>query len=69
MSALNATQDALAVRMRTAWANFAASGNPSAPTMPWPSLNTSPNVLSLESPQPQLESDFDAVHHCAFWGR
>ena len=65
---LNATQEALAVSMRTAWGNFAASGNPSSSALPWPSLNTSPNVLSLESPQPQLESNFASVHHCAFWG-
>jgi carboxylesterase type B len=54
--------------MRTAWANFAASGNPSAPTVPWPSFSASSDVLSLVQPQPQLEANFISLHHCAFWG-
>jgi para-nitrobenzyl esterase len=65
---LNANQEALAASMRTAWANFAASGDPSAAAVPWPSFNTSSEVLSLALPQPQLESNFASVHHCAFWG-
>jgi para-nitrobenzyl esterase len=65
---LNADQEALAASMRAAWANFAASGDPSAPAVPWPSFNTSSEVLSLGLPQPQLESNFASVHHCAFWG-
>jgi hypothetical protein len=24
-------------------------------------------VLSLVPPQPQVETDFAAAHHCAFW--
>jgi len=64
---LNATQEALAKSMRTAWANFAASGNPSAAAVPWPSFDTSSNVLSLVSPQPQVDSNYAAEHHCAFW--
>jgi para-nitrobenzyl esterase len=66
-AALNANQEALAATMRTAWANFAASGDPSATTMPWPSFNATSDALSLVLPQPQLESNFASVHHCAFW--
>ena len=67
-TALNADQEALAASMRTAWTNFAAVGNPSAVAVPWPSFNTRSDVLSLLQPQPQLEPNFAAVHHCAFWG-
>jgi len=65
---LNADQEALAASMRRAWTNFAATGNPSAAAVPWPSINMSSNVLSLVQPQPQLVQNFAAVHHCGFWG-
>ena len=65
---LNADQATLAATMRTAWAKFAASGNPSTAAVPWPSFNVGSTVLSLESPQPQVESNFASVHHCSFWG-
>jgi len=67
-TALDATQETLAASMRTAWANFAASGDPTAAAVPWPSFNTGSSVLSLESPQPQVETTFASAHHCAFWG-
>jgi para-nitrobenzyl esterase len=67
-TALDATQETLAVSMRTAWGNFAANGDPSAAAVPWPSFSTSSSVLSLESPQPQVETTFASAHHCAFWG-
>jgi para-nitrobenzyl esterase len=65
---LDAVQETLAASMRSAWANFAANGNPTAAAVPWPSFNTSSGVLSLVSPQPQVESNFASVHHCALWG-
>jgi carboxylesterase type B len=65
---LNADQEVLAASMRRAWTNFAATGNPSAAAVPWPSINMSSNVLSLVQPQPQLVQNFAAVHHCGFWG-
>jgi len=65
---LNADQEALAASMRRAWTNFAATGNPSAAAVPWPSINMSSNVLSLVQPQPQLVQNLAAVHHCGFWG-
>ena len=64
---LNADQQALAAKMRTAWANFAASGNPSSHTVPWPPSSDGAKVLSLVPPQPQVETDFAAAHHCSFW--
>ena len=67
-SARNANQEALAASMRTAWTTFAATGNPSAPGAPWPSVNTDSAVLSLLQPQPRPENNFTSVHHCTFWG-
>ena len=65
---LNADQEALAASMRAAWANFAATGNPASAALPWPAFTTgSARMLSLVPPQPQLETDFAARHHCAFW--
>jgi para-nitrobenzyl esterase len=61
-------QQTLAASMRTAWANFAATGNPASAAVPWPAFSTdSAQMLSLVPPQPQLETDFAARHHCAFW--
>jgi para-nitrobenzyl esterase len=54
-ASLSTAQEALAASMRTAWANFAATGNPSSQTVPWPPFNPSSAVLSLVQPQPQLE--------------
>jgi para-nitrobenzyl esterase len=66
---LSTGQQALAASMRTAWANFAASGNPASVAVPWPAFGggNRPSVLSLVLPQPELESDFSARHHCSFW--
>ena len=66
-STLNPDQAALAASMRTAWANFAASGDPSSAAVPWPSFNTSSQVLSLVEPQPQVDASFASAHHCSFW--
>ena len=64
---LNADQQALAASMRAAWANFAASGNPSSRALPWPSFANGAQVMSLVPPQPQVETDFATAHHCSFW--
>ena len=66
-STLNPDQAALATSMRTAWANFAARGNPSSSAVPWPTFNAGGLVLSLVAPQPQVWSGFEATHHCSFW--
>jgi para-nitrobenzyl esterase len=63
---LSLDQEALAARMRTAWANFAASGDPSSAALPWPSFDVA-HVMSLVPPQPQVETDFAMKHHCSFW--
>jgi para-nitrobenzyl esterase len=66
-ASLNATQEALADSMRAAWANFAATGNPSSQSVPWPSIGNDERFLSLLSPQPNVEDDFSSIHHCDFW--
>jgi para-nitrobenzyl esterase len=48
-----ANQQALATRMRAAWASFAASGDPSTPALSWPSFDQGEHVMSLVPPQPQ----------------
>ena len=64
---LNPDQQALAGSMRAAWASFAANGDPSSAASPWPSFNDRAQVLSLESPQPQVDTSFASRHHCSFW--
>ncbi|HTQ90858.1 MAG TPA: hypothetical protein VMK84_15350, partial [Streptosporangiaceae bacterium] len=63
---LDPDQQALAASMRTDWASFAGTGNPSSHALPWPSFNGS-RVLSLVPLQSQVETDFAAQHHCSFW--
>ena len=60
-------QQTLAASMRAAWVNFAATGNPATAAVPWPAFGGSQQMLSLVPPPPQLETDFAARHHCAFW--
>jgi para-nitrobenzyl esterase len=64
---LHADQQTLAASMRAAWVNFAATGSPATAGLPWPAFGGSQQMLSLVPPQPQLETDFAARHHCAFW--
>src|SRR5581483_5381287 len=64
---LNAGQKALAISLRTAWANLAASGRPSSAAVGWPSYNAGSQVLSLAQPKPHLDNGNAAKHHCAFW--
>jgi len=64
---LNAGQEALSASMRTAWASFAASGDPSSAALPWPSFDNGGRVLSLVQPQSQVDTANAATHHCAFW--
>jgi len=62
----SAGQQALAASMRAAWAHFAATGAPAIAAVPWPAFGSA-QMLSLVPPQPQIETDFAARHHCAFW--
>jgi para-nitrobenzyl esterase len=65
---LSPDQEKLAVSMRAAWANFAATGDPSSAAVPWPAFHADrPQVMSLVPPRPQVETDFAPRHHCAFW--
>jgi carboxylesterase type B len=64
---LDAVQAALADTMQTAWARFAALGDPATAAVPWPSFGSGSQVLSFASPQPLLETTFGTTHHCAFW--
>ena len=61
-----ADQQALAASMRTDWASFAGTGNPSSRALPWPSFNGT-RVLSLVPLQSQVTTDFATAHHCSFW--
>ena len=64
---LNDAQQALAASMRTAWASFAASGNPSTRALSWPSVGNGTKVLSFVPLQSKVTTDFAAAHHCSFW--
>jgi para-nitrobenzyl esterase len=64
---LSADQQALAASMRTAWAGFAATGNPSSRALPWPPIGTRTRVLSFVPSQSMVTTNFAAAHHCAFW--
>jgi para-nitrobenzyl esterase len=64
---LNTKQEQLADSMRTAWASFAATGDPSSTAVPWSSFDRNSSVLSLESPKPRAETAFSSIHHCSFW--
>ena len=63
---LTPDQQALAASMRTDWASFAGTGNPSTHALPWPSFNGT-RVLSLVPLQSQVTTDFATAHHCSFW--
>ena len=64
---LSPDQQALAASMRTAWASFAASGNPSSRALPWPPIGNGTKVVSFVPLQSQVTTDFAAAHHCSFW--
>lgn len=64
---LTPDQQALAAGMRTAWASFAAEGNPSTPALAWPLFSQGQAVMSLVPPQPQVWTGFSDAHHCSFW--
>ena len=66
---MSADQEALADTMRTAWARFAATGNPSTRALPWPTAGVGERtrVISLQTPRPALSTDYAQRHHYAFW--
>jgi para-nitrobenzyl esterase len=64
---LNPGQQALADTMQAAWANFAATGDPSSAALPWPSFDDGGKVMSLVEPQSRVDTANAAKHHCSFW--
>jgi para-nitrobenzyl esterase len=64
---LNPDQQVLAAGMRTAWASFAATGDPSTPALAWPSFNQGEPFMSFVPPQPELQTGYSESHHCGFW--
>jgi para-nitrobenzyl esterase len=61
----SAAQLQLAAAMKQDWTNLAKTG---VPAPGWPRFaGTSQRMLSLVPPTPQVETDFAAQHHCAFW--
>lgn len=64
---LNADQQQLSHAMQAAWANFAANGDPSTGSLPWPSFNAGGQGVQLVSPQAHLDTGFATRHHCSFW--
>ena len=64
---LDARQARLADTMQTAWARFAAHGDPATAAVRWPSFDTGSQVMSFASPQPRPDGSFGATHHCSFW--
>jgi para-nitrobenzyl esterase len=62
---LTAAQQQLAAAMKQDWTNLAKTG---VPAPGWPRFTgTSQRMLSLVPPAPQVETNFAAQHHCAFW--
>jgi para-nitrobenzyl esterase len=66
---LSPDQEALAAKMRAAWARFAETGRPGRSAgVRWPEIGTfGEPVLSLVAPQPRVDTAFASTHHCAFW--
>jgi len=64
-ASLTPAQLQLAAAMQQDWTGLARTGIPAAG---WPRFSqTSQPMLSLVPPSPQVETDFAAQHHCAFW--
>ena len=62
---LTAAQQQLAATMKRDWTNLARFG---VAGVRWPLFTAaSQQILSLVPPRPQVETDFAAEHHCAFW--
>ncbi len=64
---LDAGQESLSANMHAAWMSFAASGDPSTSAVAWPAVADGAQVMSLVPPEPEVEADFVARHHCSFW--
>jgi para-nitrobenzyl esterase len=60
-------QRQLAAGMQRAWANFAASGDPSSSSFTWPTFAPGARAVSLNTLRLRIEDGFAARHHCGFW--
>ena len=62
-------QQQLATIMKSYWTDFAERGFPSSfGTSFWPHFNqVTQQIQSLVPPMPQAETNFAAMHKCAFW--
>lgn len=69
IAALDGGQQALADRMVSHWAAFAASGDPNTTgASPWPRRSaTSSTVRRLAQGGPDTTTDFATLHRCDFW--
>jgi hypothetical protein len=51
--------------MRQDWTNLATFGRPAAQ---WPRFSSArEQTMSLVPPDPRIETDYAAEHHCGFW--
>ena len=66
---LTPAQQQLAAQMQGYWTSQAKRGSPATIGQPaWPQFTTaSQRVLSLDEPQPAVETSFAAEHQCGFW--
>ncbi len=66
---LTAAQQQLAAQMQRYWTTQAKFGNPETLGQPrWPLFTAgAERMLSLDEPQPAVETTFSAEHQCAFW--
>jgi len=65
--ALSADQEQLADSIRSAWAAFATTGDPSTAALAWPRAGSDLQAVSLDAPRPSVTSDYAERHHVAFW--
>jgi para-nitrobenzyl esterase len=66
---LTTAQRDLAAQLKGYWTSQAKHGRPATAAQPaWPAFTAAaPRMLSLDEPAPAVETDFAAVHNCAFW--
>jgi para-nitrobenzyl esterase len=67
--ALTPAQQRLAAQLQGYWTSLVKRGSPATLGQPgWPRFSpATQQVLSLDEPQPAVETSFAAEHQCAFW--